>query len=358
MRAIKFAVQIPGAVVALCVAMLPAAGTAAQTANSAQRISFQIATGSSTGTYFPVGALLSEILSHPPGVGRCENVNACGPAGLIVSTMASQGSVANVISVNDGMINSGLAQADVVSLAMEGKGPFRKSGPAKSLRVIADLYGEDLHLVAANRAKIEDVAQLRGKRVSLSPEGSGTIVTARAVLTAYGLSEKTIKANYDTPEQAIELLRSGKLDAFFLVGGTPIPLVEDLIADGMAHLVPITGPGLKRLLRDEHFLEPHVIPKGAYEHSPEVETLSVDALWITDQSQPERLIYGMLKALYNPANRPALQSARQGFHFIEPPFGPKLTPAPLHPGAARYFSEAGLLKAEQKETPARPVRKS
>ena len=354
----KFPVLIPGAVVAFGLAISTADGLAAQAAETAQRISFQIATGSSTGTYFPVGALLSEVLSHPPGVGRCENANACGPAGLIVSTMASQGSVANVISVNDGMINSGLAQADVVSLAMEGKGPFRKTGPAKSLRVIADLYGEDLHLVAANRAKIDDVAQLRGKRVSLSPEGSGTIVTARAILAAYGLSEKAIKPNYDSPEQAIELLRTGKLDAFFLVGGTPISLVQDLIADGMAHLVPITGPGLKRLLRDEHYLEPHVIPKDAYEHSPAVETLSVDALWVTDETQPDRLIYGILKALYNPANRQALQSARQGLHFIEASFGPKLTPAPLHPGATRYFSEVGLLKAEQKETPARPVRKS
>jgi hypothetical protein len=272
--------------------------------------------------------------------------------------MASQGSVANVISVNDGMINSGLAQADVVSLAMEGKGPFRKTGPAKSLRVIADLYGEDLHLVAANRAKIDDVMQLRGKHVSLSPEGSGTIVTARAVLGAFGLSEKTIKPNYDSPEQAIELLRAGKLDAFFLVGGTPIRLVEDLIADGTAHLVPITGPGLRRLLKDEHYLEPHSIPKGAYDHSPAVDTLSVDALWITDETQPDRLIYGMLKALYNPANRQALQSARQGLHFIEAPFGPKLTPAPLHPGSARFFNEAGLLKAEQKENPARAVKKS
>ena len=228
----KLPVRVPSAVLVLCVASLPIAGVVAQTAELTQRISFQIATGSSTGTYFPVGALLSEVLSHPPGITRCENANACGPAGLIVSTMASQGSVSNVISVNDGMINSGLAQADVVSLAMEGKGPFRKTGPAKSLRVIADLYGEDLHLVAANRAKIDDVAQLRGKNVSLSPEGSGTIVTARAILTAYGLTEKTIKPNYDLPEKAIELLRTGKLDAFFLVGGTPIPLVEDLIADG------------------------------------------------------------------------------------------------------------------------------
>ncbi len=327
------------------------ASSAAEQAETPQRISFEIATGSSTGTYFPVGALLSEVLSHPPGVGRCETANACGPAGLIVSTMASQGSVANVVSVNAGMINSGFAQADVVSLAMEGRGPFRKTGPAKSLRVIADLYGEDLHLVAANQSKISAVAELRGKRVSLSPEGSGTIVTARAILAAYGLSEKAIHPNYDSPEDAANLMRQGKLDAFFLVGGTPIALVQELVADGTAHLVPITGPGLKRLLRESPFLETHLIPRDAYGHSPATDSVSVDALWITDEAQPDRLIYGMLKALYNPANRAALQAARQGLHFIEASYGPKMAPAPLHTGAVRFFTEAGLLKPEVKETP-------
>jgi TRAP transporter TAXI family solute receptor len=330
-----------GAMVALIGSAFSAIAVAAQNSETPQRISFQIATGSSTGTYFPVGALLSELLSHPPGVGRCEAANACGPSGLIVSTMASQGSVANVVEVNAGMINSGLAQADVVSQAMQGRGPFRKTGPAKSLRVIADLYGEDLHLVAANRAKITTVSELRGKRVSLSPEGSGTIVTARAVLAAFGLSEK---------------MRQGKLDAFFLVGGTPISLVEDLIADGTAHLVPITGPGLKRLLLESPYLDTHVIAKDAYGHSPPVETLSVDALWITDEAQPERLIYGMLKALYNPANRPALQAARQGLHFIDASYGAKMAPAPLHLGAVRFFSEAGLLKPDLKEPPPKAAR--
>ncbi len=326
---------------------------------SPQRVSFQIATGSSTGTYFPVGALLSEVLSHPPGVTRCESANACGPAGLIISTMASQGSVANVISVNAGMINSGFAQADVVSSAMEGRGPFRKTGPTKSLRVIADLYGEDLHLVAATRANIQTVADLRGKRVSLSPEGSGTIVTARAILSAYGLPEKAIHANFDSPEAAVDRMREGRLDAFFLVGGTPIRLIQELLVDGTAHLVPITGPGLKRLLRNERYLEPHVIPKGAYGDAPAVETLSVDALWVTDESEPDKLIYGMLKALYNPANRPALRAVQQGSHFVELSFGAKPAPAPLHAGALRYFTEEGLLKPEGKLLPVRSqLRKS
>ena len=143
----------------------------AQNGGGTQRLSFQISTGSTTGTYFPVGELLAEVLSHPPGVGRCESAFACGPAGLIVSTRASEGSIANLEAVNTGAIGSGLAQADVVAMAVAGQGPFRRAGPAKNLRVIADLFGEDMHLIAAKNAKIARVADLRGKRVSLASEG-------------------------------------------------------------------------------------------------------------------------------------------------------------------------------------------
>jgi TRAP transporter TAXI family solute receptor len=330
--------------------------SAAQIADNPQRISFQISTGSTTGTYFPVGAMLAQLLSHPPGVGRCEAANVCGPSGLIVSTRASQGSVANVLAVNSGMVTSGLAQTDVVALAVAGQGPFRKSGPIKELRVIANLYGEDLHLVAAKSAKINSVADLRGKRVSLSSESSGTIVTARAVLAAYRLTERSIVPNYDSAEKAVDLLQTGKLDAMFFVGGTPVNLLQQLLDEDVAVLVPITGDGLKRLLAREPYLSAHTIAKGTYANSPDIETVSVDALWITDASEPDNLIYGMLKALYNPANRAVLQGGRLGSHFLDPATGAKDGMAPLHPGAVRYFTEAGVLKPAQKAAlPTKPT---
>ena len=321
-----------------------AAKSAAQIADTPQRIAFQISTGSTTGNYFPVGALLAQLLSHPPGVGRCEAANACGPSGLIVSTRASQGSVANVLAVNDGMVTSGIAQTDVLGQAVAGQGPFRKIGPTKQLRVIANLYGEDLHLVAAKKAKIRGVADLRGKRVSLSSEGSGTIVTARAVLAAYRLTEKSFTPNYDSADMAVNLLQEGKLDALFFVGGTPASLLQPLLDEDVAELVPIDGEGLKRLLAKEPSLSGHTIAKGTYANAPAVDTVSVDALWFTDASQPDNLVYGMLKALYNPANRGVLQAARQGSHFMDPVIGAKNGAAPLHPGAVRYFSETGVVK--------------
>jgi TRAP transporter TAXI family solute receptor len=336
-----------GAVVVLGLMTALAVGARAQIGDYTQRISFQISTGSTTGTYFPVGNLLAQVLSHPPGVGRCEAANACGPSGLIVSTRASQGSVANLLSVNSGMVSSGLAQTDVVALAVMGQGPFKKIGPAKQLRVIANLYGEDLHLIAAKSAKIKSVADLKGKRVSLSTDGSGTNVTARSVLTAYRL-DRAITPNYDTAEKAVDLLQAGKLDAMFFVGGTPVNLLQQLLDEDVAVLVPINGDGLKRLIAKEPFLTPHTIPKGTYANTPDIETVSVDALWITDVSQPDALVYGMLKALYNPVNRAAIQAERLGSHFMDMARGATDGNAPLHPGAVRFFMEAGVLKPAQK----------
>jgi TRAP transporter TAXI family solute receptor len=325
----------------------------AQVADQPQRVAFQISTGTTGGSYFPVGELLASLLSHPPGVGRCEAAAiVCGPPGLIVSTRASEGSVANVLAVNAGSVSSGIAQADVVALAVAGQGPFRKSGPAKQVRVIANLYGEDLHLIAAKNAKIKSVADLKGKRVSLSTETSGTIVTARAVLSAYRLTEKSIVPNYDPTEKATELLQDGKLDALFFVGGTPVNLIEQMIDEGVAVLVPIDGDGRKRLLTREPYLSAHTIPGGTYAGSPPVETVGVDALWITDVPQPDNLIYGIVRALYNPLNRAAIEPRKVGRNFLDPNTATENAAAPLHPGAARYFMEAGLLKPPPAKTPA------
>ena len=315
---------------------------------TAPRIAFQIATGSSSGIYFPLGELLAQTLSHPPGIGRCETANVCGPAGLIVSTRDSAGSVANVTAVTSGMVSSGLAQADVVAQAVKGEGSFRKAGAAKDLRIIANLFSEDVYLLAAKDAKIATVADLRGKRVSLSNEGSGTTITARAILAAYRIPERAIKSSFEDSDQAADLLQEGKLDAMFFIGGTPSNLVSQLLDEGVAKLVPIDGAGRKRLLDREPYLSVATIPDAAYGGAPSIETVGVDALLVADASQPADLIYGIVRALYNPANRTAFDAGRIGGHFLEPEAATKNLPGPLHPGAERYFTEMGLLKAGPK----------
>jgi len=306
------------------------------------RVTFQILTGSTGGTYFPVGQLMAGLLSHPPGVDRCENGDACGPPGVMISARSSDGAVENVLAVNAGRAESGLAQGDVVAQAIAGTGPFRRAGKQANIRVIADLFVEDVHLLAARNAKIASVADLKGKRVSLGADSSGTAVTARAVLAAYGIADWRMKTEHDSTDVAAERMRKGQLDAFFFVGGPPVALIDDLVLHGVARVVPIDGKGRDRLLKAVPALAADTIAAGTYRGMPATPTVSMHALWIVNARQPERLVYGLTRALFNSANRDPL-SANRSAGQIRLATATADLPAPLHPGALHYYRDTGRL---------------
>lgn len=328
-----------GAGLALCLWLV--AGLVPGLAQSA-RIAFQISTGSTGGTYFPVGELIAGLLSHPPGAQRCEKSRLCGPPGLIVTARTSEGAVANVQAVDNGTFTSGLAQSDVVAEAVAGKGAFKKGGPRKHIRVIAALFPEEVHLVVAASSKISSVLDLKHKRVSLGAENSGNLVTARAVLTAFRLRERHLKASFDTPDIAAQKLARHELDAFFFVGGTPVPLVQDLIARKQAKLVPIDGDGRARLLKASSSLSADAIQAGTYPGSGKIETVKGRALWIVNDKQPAALIYDITRALFESANAQALQ-ANASARRINLDTAARDLPAPLHPGAEKFYRERGKL---------------
>jgi uncharacterized protein len=306
------------------------------------RVTFQVLTGSTGGTYFPVGQLIAGLLSHPSGVDRCEGSAACGPAGLIINARSSDGAVANVLAVNSGRAESGLAQGDVVAQAVAGTGAFRRAGKQTNIRIIADLFPEDVHLLVAPGAKIASVADLKGKRVSLGADSSGTAVTARAVLAAYGIADWRMKTRHDTTDVAAQMMQKGQLDAFFFVGGHPVSLVDDLIARGAAKLVPIDGKGRDKLLKAVPSLSRDTIPVGTYRGTPAIETVSVRALWIVDAHQPEPLVYGLTRALFNSANRDGF-SANRSAGQIRLDSATLDLPAQLHPGALHFYRDSGHL---------------
>src|SRR6201986_4940649 len=127
------------------------------------RVSFQIATGSTEGVYFPVGQAMAGLVSHPLGVGRCDTATVCGPAGVVLSARSSLGGADNIRTVNGGLVDSGFADGDALAAAAAGQRPFRSK--ASHLRVIAALFPEAAHLVVATNSGIQTVEDLRGKRV-------------------------------------------------------------------------------------------------------------------------------------------------------------------------------------------------
>jgi TRAP transporter TAXI family solute receptor len=228
--------------------------------------------------------------------------------------------------------------------AYTGTGLYEGKGKVEDLRLIATLYPETIHIVARADAGINSVADLRGKRVSLDEPGSGTLVDARIVLAAYGLSEDDVEAEYLKPGPAGERLRDGALDAFFFVGGYPTGAISELATSSGISLVPITGPEVDKLLSEYGFFAKDTVPEGIYAGVGKTETISVAAQWVTSAKQPDDLIYNIVKVMWNDATRKSLDAGHAKGKLITLQNATTGLGIPLHPGAERFYKEAGVLK--------------
>ena len=305
---------------------------------------FRIGTGGTGGTYYPIGGLIANAISNPPGSRACDKGGSCGVPGLVAIAQSSNGSVANINGINSGTLESGFAQSDVAYWAYTGTGIFADRGKVASLRAIANLYPESIHLVARKGAGIKSVRDLKGKRVSLDEPGSGTLVDARIILQAYGLSEKDIKPDYIKPTPAIGKIKDNQLDAFFIVAGFPTGSVAELASSAGAELVPIAGAEAQAIMAKYGFFAPDTIPAGTYDGIGETKTLSVGAQWVVGANVDADLVYGITKALWNDNSRKLLDHGHAKGKVIRLETALNGVGIPLHPGAERFYKEAGILK--------------
>ena len=306
---------------------------------------FRIATGGTSGTYFPIGGLLANAISAAPGSRSCDEGGSCGVPGLIATAMSANGSVANVNGINGGTIESGFSQSDVAYWAHTGTGVFEGQPPVEKLRAIANLYPESIHLIASADSGINSVADLAGKRVSMDEPGSGTLVDARIILEGWGMSEDDITAEFLKPSQAADRMRDGAMDAFFFVGGFPAGAIAELASQKAIKVIPIDGDNAGGITEQYQFFSEDLIPAGTYEgQTADVTTLSVGAQWITSADQPEELIYNITAALWNDKTRALLDAGHAKGKSITAETALDGIGIPLHPGAERFYKEAGLLE--------------
>ena len=305
---------------------------------------FRIGTGGVAGTYYPIGGLIADIISNPPGARPCNRGGSCGVPGLVAIAQSSNGSVANVNAIDAGELESGFVQSDVAYWAYAGTGIFEDQGKVENLRAIANLYPESIHIVARRDAGIATVRDLAGKRVSLDEPGSGTLVDARIILEAFGLSEEDLEASYIKSSPAVSMIGDNQLDAFFIVAGYPTASVVELASGAGADLVPIDGPEVEALLASHQFFAKDLIPAGTYEGIGATPTISVGAQWVVGAEVDEELVYGITKALWHENARMLLDDGHAKGHTITLETALDGIAIPLHPGAERYYREVGLLQ--------------
>lgn len=324
-----------GLIAAIGLAIAPPAARGAEPARL-----FRIGTGGEGGTYYPIGTLIAESLT-----GRDETCEgACGLDGLLAVAQLSNGSVSNVRGLAKGALEAALVQADVLHWAYTGSGIFEGDAPVGKLRAVANLYPESLHIVTLADRGIDSVRELAARRVSLDDPGSGTLVDARLVLDAYGLSEADLRPQYVKPQTAIELLRAERLDAFFIVAGYPVRAVQELNAGGDdVRLVPIGRTMARTVAVRYPFLVPSTIPREVYPGIEETPTLSVGAQLAVSAELPSDLIYAVTERLWSQTTLARLRTGHVKGRMVRRETALEGLSVPLHPGAERYYRDVGML---------------
>jgi uncharacterized protein len=307
---------------------LSALGLSGSSALAQQRF-FRIGTGGTGGTYYPVGGMIANAVST-------DKIN--------VSAVATNGSVANVNGIVGGSMESGFSQADINAWAYTATGIFEGRPKIEELRVIANLYPESVHVVVKKGANIKSLADLKGKRVSIDEPGSGTLVNARALLAAHGVTERDIRPEYLKQVQSAEKFKDGSLDAYFQTTGFPQGTLSELAATNGFELLAIEGDIRDKIMAQYKFFAKDKIPDGVYKDVKGVETIAVGAQWTTTSKQPDDLVYEITKALWSEKTRAAMDAGHAKGKDIRRETALQGVGIPLHAGAEKFYKEIGLIK--------------
>ena len=304
---------------------------------------FRIGAAATSGTFFEIGGVIASAISKPADSPPCEHGGNCGVPGLVAVTQATRGSVENLRMIATGQIESGIGQSDVAGWAFAGTGIFAADGPMKNLRAIASLFPESLQLVVRADSPIRSLADLKNKHISLGQTGSGTLADARIVLSAAGLTEKDISAEYLRPSAAAGNIMDGSLDGFFLIGGVPVPAIHELASTTPIRLIPISDDVLGKMKQSSRSYRRSIISAGTYPGiNVETPSLGFYALWIVSADAPDDLIYGITRALWNEATQHLLEAHNAMGRQVRFDNALDGLSVPLHAGAARFYREAGL----------------
>lgn len=305
---------------------------------------FQLGTGPTGETRFPVGGLIANALSNPPGSRECDKGGSCGVPGMVAVAKSTGGSIANVEAIAGKRLDAALVHADIAYWAYHGTGIYKGKGAVSNLRGIAMLYPETLHLVARKDAKIASVKDLRGKRVSFGEADSGSLVHGRLLLEAYGMTERQVKLSMLKPGPSADSLAEGKLDAFLMVDAFPVPVISDLARRADIVVVPLVGAEIDKLLGKHPFLLRSEIAADTYQgQAAAVSSLGVGVALVTGAEQDEKLIYGVTRALWHPSTQKLLtQNSPSAAHIHLDARAIEKMGIQVHGGASAFYFDAGL----------------
>ncbi len=295
----------------------------------AQQTFINVLTGGQSGIYYPLGVALSQAYGKVLPAAK-------------ISVQATKASAENLNLLQQGKGEVAFALGDSVSDAWKGDEEAGFKTPLKKLRAVAGLYPNYIQIIANSESGIKTIADLKGKRISVGAPKSGTELNARAILKAAGLSYKDFsKVEYLGFGESVELMKNRQLDVTLQSVGLGAASIRDLAIS--INIVMVAVPADVAAKVGDAAYQPAAIPADTYKgQTAAVPTVAIKNILVTHEGVPADTVYAMTKAMYD--NMDGLVAAHTAAKGIVKKDAVGGLPIPLHPGAEKYYREAGLLK--------------
>ncbi|MBP1682374.1 MAG: transporter solute receptor [Proteobacteria bacterium] len=297
---------------------------------SAQAAEFiNILTGGTSGVYYPLGVALSQIYGKAIPDSK-------------TSVQATKASAENLNLLQAGRGEAAISLGDSLSDAWKGKEDAGFKTPLGKLRTIAALYPNYIHFVAAADSGIKSLADIKGKRISVGAPKSGTELNVRAILKAAGLSYQDFsRVEYLSYAESVELMKNRQLDVTLLSSGLGVAALRDLATSQKVVFLTIPADIVAKM--NDPAFQVGIIPAKTYEgQDADVTTVAIQNYLVTRSGVSTDTVYTMTKSMFE--NLDQMVAAHAAAKLIKRENAAKNPPAPLHPGAEKYYREVGLLK--------------
>lgn len=292
-------------------------------------------TGGTAGTYYAFGSEIAGLWNN-------------SDLGVEVTPMVTGASKANIVSIHDGEMQLGWSQNDTIFYAYNADPEIFEGEKFDNFYAMAALYPEAVQLVVAADSSIKNIEDLKGKSISIGAAGSGTSVNAMQILELAGLKLDDVKAQYLSFDASADAFQNMTIEAFFVTAGIPNTGIISAAIKRAVRVISLTDEQMERLQAKYPFYVPVELKGGTYTgQDDDIIIPSITAVIIVSKDLSEDMVYNLTKTLFEKADDLTHDKAR----VLDPQFAVQGIPCPIHPGAAKYFTEVGVEIPEQSLLP-------
>ncbi len=290
-----------------------------------------IGTAASGGAWYPIGAVMSDIVST-------------SDLGISATVQTTGGGVENCKLTNNGQCELSITIGYLAYNAQNGLDPYEGAQMDNISCLFGGLSTGVMQVLLPGNSSIQSFADLKGKKVAVGPAGGGAITCLSACLQYEGVSYSDITPTYVSYDEGVTMMTDGHVDAAIVYGGIPTSAVSTLVASNTDfRFLSLTEQAQSALLQEYSYFVPVTIPASMYSREADVLTIGTPNIVIVSSSLPEDVVYSLCELFFTDENLKKIQESQPSAKGLTIEKAATATSIPLHPGAEKFFQDKGIL---------------